>query len=357
MNKLQGMALLEKLSMAFGPSGCEGEVMHLLLEQVQPYADRIITDALGSLIAVWRGTGDFHEVPGGEIVPKRLLLAAHMDEVGFMINDIDENGYLYITPLGLKNAGMLPARSVSIGTEKGNIPGVIGTKPVHVSPVGAKMDSLYVDIGALSREDAETMVHIGDFGTYRSDFIRFGSRGMIKGKALDDRVGCAILCDILRELSESGERYPYDIYFAFTCRSEIGMNSTRTAAYLTDPDYGILVEAALAADVDGVPENKQCAKVGGGAVISFTDGRTVYDPAFTNHLISTAKMNRVLYQIEAGHGDTGDSKMVMNSRAGVRCASISVPVRYIHSAGSVMQESDYDAVKSLLRAQLRRMHI
>ena len=357
MNTLAGTALLEKLSMAFGPSGCEGEVMNLIREQIQPYADRIFTDALGSLIAVWRGTGDFREAPEGEIVPKKLLLAAHMDEVGFMINDIDENGYLYITPLGLKDAGMLAARSVSIGTERGTIPGIIGTKPVHVSPGGAKMDSLYVDIGAVSREDAESMAHIGDFGTYRSEFICFGSRGLLKGKALDDRAGCAILCDILRELWEKNERYPYDICFAFTCRNEIGMDSTRTAAYLTEPDYAILVEAGVAADVDGIAENKQGAKLGSGAVISYTDGSTVYDPAFTNHLIATAKMNRVVYQPLAGHDDPGNAKMVMNTRAGIRCASVAVPVRYIHSAGSVMQESDYDAVKSLLRAQLRRMHI
>ena len=357
MNKLSGTTLLEKLSLAFGPSGCEGEVMQKLCEYLQPYADRIYTDALGTLIAVWRGTGDFHDAPAGEIVPKRLLLAAHMDEVGFMINDIDENGYLSLTPLGLKDAGILAGRSVSIGTEKGTIPGIIGTKPVHVAPGNAKMDSLYVDIGAADKAEAETMVKIGDFGTFRSEFVPFGSRGLVKGKALDDRAGCAILCDVLRELSETEERYPYDIYFAFTCRNEIGMNSTRTAAYLTDPDYAIIVEAGAAADVDGVPKNKQCAKLGGGAVISFTDGRTVYDPEFTNYLISTARMNRVLYQLQAGKGENNDNRTVISTRGGIRCASVAVPVRYMHSSGSVLQESDYDAVKSLLRAALRRMHI
>ena len=357
MSTTNMMTIMEKLSLAFGPSGCEGEVMRLLCEQIEPYADRIITDALGSLIAVWRGTGDFHDAPAGEIVPKRLLLAAHMDEVGFMINEIDESGYLSLTPLGLKDAGVLAGRTASVGTENGTVPGIIGTKPVHVSKENIKMDSLYIDIGAADREEAEKTVHIGDFGTFRSEFVTFGSKGNVKGKALDDRAGCAVLCDILRELSESGERYPYDIYFAFTCRNEIGMNSTRTAAYLTDPDYAILVEAVPAADVDGIPENKQYAELGKGAVISFTDGRSVYDPVFTNHLVSTARMNRVLYQLQAGKGEDNDHRTVISSRGGVRCASVSVPVRNIHTAGSVLRESDLEDVKSLLRAQLRRMHI
>ncbi|MCD7776223.1 MAG: M42 family peptidase, partial [Firmicutes bacterium] len=222
MSELHGIELLERLSLAFGPTGCEGDVADIIEEQIKGYADEIRRDRKGNLTAYIYGKNH------GTDDEKRFMFSAHMDEVGFMITDINGDGTLKFTNLGGIVPSVLPARRVTIKGSCGEyIPAVIGSKAIHLqsgdeAKRAADISGLYMDFGARDREDAEKYVSRGDFATFSSDFVRFGYEGaQIKCKALDDRFGCAVMCDTLREL-KSREQIDADIVFAFTTSEEIG---------------------------------------------------------------------------------------------------------------------------------------
>lgn len=346
---LSGIDLLRELSLAFGPSGCEGNVADIIKENIAPYADEVLTDRMGSVIALYKGTGE-----GSDNVT-RLMLSAHMDEVGFMIKSIDGDGYLKMTPLSGRDPKTLVGRNVTIGDETRKTNGYIGVKPAHLGGSG-NYDSLYVDIGAKNKEDAEAHVKVGDFGTYRSDFVRFGKDGaVIKGKALDDRLGCTVLCETLRRLSTSGTRLPYDIYFAFTCREEIGSSGALTAANKIKPDAAIVFEATAVADVDGVEKNSRVAEQGRGGCISFMDKGTIYNEELYQLILETGKKNNIPCQPKQYIAGGNDAGHIHKSKAGVRCAVISAPARYIHTSSNVVRESDFWAICDLIQAVLKEL--
>lgn len=346
---LSGIDLLRELSLAFGPSGCEGNVADIIKENIAPYADEVLTDRMGSVIALYKGTGEESDNV------TRLMLSAHMDEVGFMIKSIDENGYIKMTPLSGRDPKTLVGRNVTIGDETRKTNGYIGVKPAHLGGSG-NYDSLYVDIGAKNKEDAEAHVKVGDFGTYRSDFVRFGKDGaMIKGKALDDRLGCTVLCETLRRLSTSGTRLPYDIYFAFTCREEIGSSGALTAANKINPDMAIVFEATAVADVDGVEKNSRVAEQGRGGCISFMDKGTIYNEELYQLILETGKKYDIPCQSKNYVAGGNDAGHIHKSKAGVRCAVISAPARYIHTSSNVVRESDFWAICDLTQAVLKEL--
>jgi len=343
---LSGIELLKELSLAFGPSGCEGNVADIIRENVSQYADEVLTDRMGSVIALYKGSGECSDNLS------RLMLSAHMDEVGFMVKSIDGDGYIKMTPLSGRDPKTLVGRNVVIGDENRKTNGYIGVKPAHLGGSGG-YDSLYIDIGAKDKDDAEKHVKVGDFGTYRSDFVRFGKDGaMIKGKALDDRLGCTVLCEVLRRLCTSGTRLPYDIYFAFTCREEIGASGAVTAANKISPDVAIVFEATAVADIDGVSDSSKVAYQGKGGCVSFMDNGTIYDKELFDQIFKTAEKHNIPCQVKNYVSGRNDAGAIHLTKAGVRCAAISAPARYIHTASNVVREADFWSICDLTKALL-----
>ena len=349
--------LLRELSLAFGPSGCEGNVRDIIREYVTPYSDEIITDRLGSLVAVYKRRVPVKEYsiddepisPDGKPDVERLMLQAHMDEVGFMIKSIDKDGYLKIAVLSGKDPRTLASRAVTIGDEERKTQGYFGLKPTHLGGTG-DFKSMYIDIGAKDRDDALTRVQIGDIGTYSSDFTVFGEDGTkIKGKALDDRLGCAILCLVLRHLAETKAEMPFDVCFAFTCREEIGGTSAKTAANLVNPDMAICLESTAVNDLSG-DKYGYVGYQGKGGCLSFMDRSTIYDKELFDFIMSVGKEKNIPVQPKQYVSGGNDARVINRALAGVRVAALSAPSRYIHTASNVIDARDYTAMTELLKA-------
>lgn len=353
--------LLRELSLAFGPSGCEGNVADIIREFVTPYADEVTSDRLGTVIAVYRRAeecvrpSDIDTEPvtnEGKPEIDRLMLAAHMDEVGFMIKSIDGDGYLKIAALSGRDPKTLAGRNVTVGNEENKHIGYFGVKPAHLGGSGS-FDSLYIDIGAKDKEDAEKMVSIGDFGTYRSDFVEFGD-GFIKGKAIDDRLGCTVLCMLLKRLREENARLPYDVYFCFTVREEIGASGAKTAADMIKPDIGIVIEATAVDETNG-DKYGRVARQGGGGCISFMDRSTIYDREVYDFILETAKKHGIAAQPKCYVSGGNDAGYIHKAGIGAKCAAISAPTQYIHTASNVVKESDMNAIIELAYAVMTEM--
>ncbi len=327
------LELLKKLSGARGISGREDCVREIILNEIRPLADKIEITPLGDLIAFQKGK---------KRPRKRLMLDAHMDEAGLIVTHITDDGLLNFSTVGKFDCRVLPGKAVTVGE---NVPGVIGLKPIHLTN-RSEMDKsiplkeLYIDIGALSRSEAEKAVKPGDEVTLDSLFDT--SNGTVKGRALDDRAGCAALVDVMKH------RLEYDATFAFTVQAEIGLNGAKTAAYLVDPDAAIVVDAAAAADIPGVEKEKQACRLGEGPVIPFMDRRTVYDRAYYAMAFRAAEKAGVKCQAKQAVAGGGDAGVIHTMRGGVRTVAVSLPCRYPHSAVSVISQEDFFAVPRLI---------
>ena len=249
--------LLKKLTEACGAPGQEGEVRNLIRSEIEGHVDEIRTDALGNLIAIKNPSA-----PG----PK-VMLAAHMDEVALMILGIEKNGLLRFRPIGGIDPRVLVAKTVLVGEKK--VPGVIGSKPIHLQkpeerkrPLG--IDELLIDIGAKSQEEAEKVVNLGDCAYFATKFEEFG-QDKIKAKALDDRVGCALLIELLKR------DYNIPVYGVFTVQEEVGLRGAGVAAYQIQPDVAIVLEGTTASDVPGSDPHKHATSVGKGPAITIMD--------------------------------------------------------------------------------------
>ena len=346
--KLYGEELLRELCLAFGPTGCEDNVAELIKAQIKGSCDEIKLDKMGNLTAVVYGRNH------GTENEHRLLFSAHMDEVGFMITDVNGDGTLKFACLGGIVGYALPSRKVTVGDENNKITGVIGTKPIHL--IGGdreKMpnpDSLYIDIGAKDKDEASSYVKRGSFGTFDSEFIRFGEGGrFVKSKALDDRFGCAALIETCRCVYD-GERPDHDTVFAFTVREEIGKSGAKVTAYDRDPHMAIVVEATAVADNTGSPREKRVAELGEGPAVSFMDRSTIYSRDMVDLVFDTAKRHGIKCQLKRYVSGGNDAGHIHKIRAGVPTAAISAPARYIHTASNVICYDDYTAATELLKA-------
>lgn len=326
-------SLLERLCTARGISGSEEAVRELILNEVKPYAEKWEITPLGNLIVYKRGAKR----------PKtRLMLNAHMDEVGMIVTHITEEGLLRFNPIGGMDRRVLCGKAVTVGN---GVPGVIGAKPIHLLDSEEKEKSvplkdLAIDIGAKDGEEALQYVLPGDPVTFDSIFDT--AHGMIKSRALDDRAGCAILVDMIRHELE------YDMTFVFAVQEEIGLRGSKTAAYAVAPQAAIVVEATTAADVAGVEKENQVCHVGSGAVISFMDRRTIYDKEYYRMAFSAAEQAGVKCQSKRAVAGGNDAGAIHVSRAGVRTIAVSLPCRYLHSAVGMISQEDYEAVRRLL---------
>lgn len=330
--------LLKLLSEAFGVSGAEDEVREILISKVSELCDNIEVDSMGNLICYKKGTKGYHN---------SIMLTAHMDEVGLIISGVTKDGYLRFKTIGGIDTRVLIAKKILIGKNK--IGGIIGDKPPHLNDKKndsvPKVKDLYIDICARSEEDALKHVSLGDYGCFDSDYIEFGDN-LIKGKALDDRIGCWLLTELAQKT------YPHDIYYVFTVQEELGCRGAVTATNSVKPDIAIVVEGTTCSDVVGTDETGFSTKLRGGAAISIFDRSSYSDLGLRNTLYNTAVKNDIKVQYKQTAFGGNDAGAIHLCETGIRTAVISVPCRYIHSPSSVASIDDINSVKSLLETFL-----
>lgn len=329
-------SMVKELCLLNGVSSGEDEVRDFLRRRAEPYADHLKIDALGNLI-VWKR--------GKKSTGNKLLLTAHMDEVGFIVKDITEEGYLKFAPVGGIDPRVAIGKRVSVGPTR--IPGVIGLKPYHMvsgedEKSVPKFEELTIDIGAASREDAEAVVALGDLVAFMGDVVEFGN-GLLKAKAIDDRVGCAILLQLLKE------ELPMDCTFVFSVQEEVGTRGAFGAAFSVDPEIALVLEGTTAADLPGTDAHRRVAILGGGPVISFMDSGTVYDRGLFELLRDVADQNHIPWQTKNYTSGGNDASAIQRAREGVRVAVISAPVRYLHTPSSVGCCQDFDHMYALAK--------
>ena len=316
---------IKELSMLDGVSGRENAVREYIIDAVSPYADSIETDPLGNLIVFKKGKN----------APKnKVMLDAHMDEVGFMITHINSDGTLDFERVGGIDKRVMLGRPVTVGENKVN--GVIGVKATHMVPAAEKLNmpsTMYIDIGAENAEDAEKVVSLGDYACFNSDFVEFGD-GFIKGRALDDRAGCAILIDMIKSDLE------YDMWFNFAAGEEVGFGIAQTAFYKVQPDYAIVVETTTAADLADVPENKKVCSLGKGGVISFMDRRTIYPKELFDKAFELAEKHSIKAQVKSLVAGGNNAGAIHKTAGGVKTLAVSIPCRYLHSPSCVLKKED-----------------
>ena len=327
-----------------GPSGWEDAVRDWIAAEAVPYADQMITDAQGSLLVFKKGRS----------TPKEpVLLAAHMDEVGVVIREIDDEGYLRFGFLGGVDRRVVIGKRVWIGKDR--IPGLIGMKPIHLTTADErktmpKLKDLYIDIGAADGDEARGLVRLGDYGVF-DDRVLTLQNDMIRAKAIDDRVGCGILLTLLKE------KLPVDTWFAFTVQEEVGCRGAFGAAFRLQPGVAVVVEGTTAADGPASVGARKVCLPGHGPVVPFQDGGTIYDRGLFEQITRLADAHGIPWQTKTLLSGGTDAQAIQRTRAGCRVAAISAAVRYIHSPSCVGCTRDFEQMAALLRLLLADMEV
>jgi tetrahedral aminopeptidase len=343
------LRLLERLCNAAGVSGDEGEVRKIVLEEVRPLAAEVKIDAMGSVLAYHPGQGEQRLC---------LMVAAHMDEVGFMITDDDGDGILRFALVGGPETRFLVGKPVLVGRQR--VPGVIGAKPIHLSQPEERrqplsVESLRIDVSP----DNARKVHVGDYAVFATQFQRIGPS--LRSKALDDRLGVATLIELLRHAPPN-----VDLLAAFTVQEEVGLRGAKVAAFALDPQLAIVLDCTPARDLpswddgglyslDAVEPARYNTRLGLGPAVYVADRGTLYDPRLVRHLISTAEALGIPYQVrQPGEGST-DGATIHRQRSGIPTVAISVPGRYIHTPAAIARLEDWKNSLALLHAAISRL--
>ena len=319
-----------------GVSSFEDEVRDYIRNRVAPYADSLRVDAMGNLIVFKKGA---------KSTGNKLMLCAHMDEVGLIVRDITDEGYLKFSCVGGIDRRVLLGKQVMVGADK--VPGIIGLKAIHMTtPEERKkvppLTDYYIDIGAADQEQAQKLVELGDCCVFAGDVVEFGG-GMLKAKAIDDRVGCAVLVKLLEE------ELPMDCTFVFTVQEEVGTRGAFGAAFSVTPEIAVVFEGTTAADNPALEEHTQVCWPGRGPVLSWMDGSAVYDRELFELLRGLAEANRVPWQMKHYLSGGTDAGAIQRTKAGVRVTGISAAVRYLHAPSSVASISDMEHMLTLAR--------
>lgn len=315
-----------------GTSGHEDKIREYIISKIGSHPYRV--DPLGNLIV---------EVKGNKRAKNKLMICAHMDEVGIIATSILENGLIKFITVGGIDAAILVGKSVVF--ENGTT-GVIGIKPTHLSFGEDKttvppLDSLLIDIGCDTKSDTAKFVEIGDTAVFTNNFVTMGDK--LLSKAIDDRAGCAIMLELIKEGLE------YDTVFAFTVQEEVGLRGAKTATFSIDPEYAIVLEATTAADIIDVEESEQVCVLGKGAAVSFMDRATIYNPALFRTAFELAKENNIKIQPKTKVAGGNDAGSVHCSRGGVYTLTVNTPCRYIHSNSCVCHKDDLFSAKQLTK--------
>lgn len=346
--------LLGRLSDAFGPSGNEKAVRDLIREEIQASVDSIEVDVLGNLIAFKSGADS---VPT-RVEPRiRVMLAAHMDEVGFMITKVNKNGTLSFAAPAI-DGRLLLAKRLAIGENR--LPGIIGAPVPHLQKGNAASQvvaagDLFIDIGASDEKAANGKVKVGDYATFATRFVALSegaSWPTVRGKALDDRAGCAALVMLLKS-----ERLPVDVYGAFTVQEEVGLRGARVAGYRIDPQAAFALEGTICDDLPRPPDEDSTpvTRLGAGPAITLMDRSMVAHPGLVALLQETAEAEGIAVQYKTpGLGGT-DAGAIHLSRGGAPSVAVAVPCRYIHGPAAILNLNDLQATVRLMDAALRRL--
>lgn len=322
---------LIRLLTAYGATGREDTVRQVIREMVAPYVDEMKVDALGNLITIKHGKGG-----------KRVMLAAHMDHIGFVVTDIDDKGFLRVHNVGgIRRAWSLNRHVVF----ENGMHGVISSEERDVSPTDTTMLKLFIDIGAANREQAMEKVQIGDVAVYAPDVVDMGD--YIASPAQDNRAGCAIVVETLKKLPEEMDN---EVVAVFTTQEEVGLRGATAAAYSVNPDIGIALDVTLCGDTPKGP--RIAVKAGEGIAIKVLDNSLICNPALVAKLEEVAQKNQIQYQREVLTGGGTDAGAIQLTRSGVRAGVLSVPCRYVHSATETVNIHDLEAGADLLAAYL-----
>lgn len=340
--------ILKELSEAVGISGKEDAVRKIVINAIKDHVTDIRIDPLGSVTALKKGTGDSG---------LRVMIAAHMDEVGFVVMGFDGDGLIRFASVGGVDDRILPGLRVRVGED--GIPGVIAWAPIHKTGGQnntVKIDALRIDIGADGKNGASGKVKRGDPIAFDTTFMELGEK-VLRGKSFDDRVGCSLLVDVLQ-----GGPYPVDVLAAFTVQEEIGLRGARVAAQTLDPDIAIVLEGTTAhdlpnptADRDDNTRANPATRMGHGPALTVMDRSMVADPRLLNFMRGTAEANGIPYQLKTALGGGTDAGIIHMSNAGVPSAVISLPCRYIHSPTALLHRDDYDNALRLVTAALNSL--
>ena len=336
------LELLKELCRLDGVSGEEDRVRDCIRRYAEPYADQIRTDALGNLIVFKRGAR-----PTGH----KLMLAAHMDEVGVIVTHVTDEGFLKFDFVGGVDRRVAIGKPVVLGPDR--VPGVIGLKAIHLvsreeEKKTPKTDALYLDIGAKDREEAVRLAPPGTCGAFVGEPEELGD-GFLKAKAIDDRVGCAVMLELLRE------DLPLDVVFAFTAQEEVGTRGAFGAAFSVTPEVALVLETTTPADLPEIEGARRVCAPGMGPVISYMDGGTIYDRGLFETLRRLAEDNRIPWQTKEYIAGGNDARTIQRAKSGVRVAALSAAVRYLHAPASVGSISDFENMLKLTRLFLREM--
>lgn len=327
--------LLQQLTEAFGPSGYEDNIRAIVRAEAEPLADETRIDALGNLIVrrkPSRQNGD----------TKKIMIAAHMDEIGLIVSHVDEKGFVRFSPIGTLFRRYVPGGRVRFlnGT-----PGVIGFDRLDNVNELPTLDKVYIDVGATSRKDCP--VKLGDVAAFERPFMEIGNR--LVAKSLDNRVGVLVAIETLRALQ--GKSTPHDLYFVFTTQEEVGVRGARTSAYGVDPDVGIAVDVTPTGDTPNAMKMEM--SLGNGPCVKFQDVGAISDPRVVQWMIEAAEKNKIPYQREVLLIGGTDAMGIQSVRAGVPTGAISIPARYVHSPSEMVDFSDVQNTVKLLTAVLR----
>ncbi|MBN1422151.1 MAG: M42 family metallopeptidase [Planctomycetes bacterium] len=334
--------LLRELCEVPGPPGREERVRELVIRELEPVVDEIRTDAMGNVIARRAGKGG-----------PRLMVAAHMDEIGFMITHVDDNGFLRFIPLGGFDAKTLVAQSVVVHGRR-DIPGVLGSKPIHImseeeKKAAPKIEDFFIDVG-LPKEEVLERVAPGDVATRAPQFREIG--GMINGKSFDDRLGLFLLIEAVR----SARDVKAEVFAVASVQEEVGLRGAQVATRAVEPDVGIALDVTLANDVPDAKPHEQITKLGGGAAIKVMDSSVLATPALVAFMRRIAEEEEIPHQMEILPRGGTDTAAMQRFGKGAAAGCISVPTRYVHSVIEMCHRRDIEAGIRLLEAVIRRIH-
>ncbi|MDR7237472.1 M42 family metallopeptidase [Neobacillus drentensis] len=343
------LTMLKELTDAKGIPGNEREVREVMRKYIEPFADEITNDGLGSLIA---------KKVGKEGGPK-IMVAGHLDEVGFMITQIDDKGFLRFQPVGGWWGQVMLAQRVTIVTRKGDVTGIIGSKPPHILSAEARkkpveIKDMFIDIGASNREEAtEWGIRPGDMVVPYFEFTVMNNEKMLLAKAWDNRIGCAIAIDVLRQLK--GVDHPNVVYGVGNVQEEVGLRGAKTATYKIQPDIGFAVDVGIAGDTPGISEREAMSKMGKGPQVVVYDASLVAHKGLRDLVTDTADELNIPYQFESIPGGGTDAGSIHLTHNGVPAMAITIATRYIHSHAAMLHRDDYENAVKLIVEVIKRL--
>lgn len=344
------LKMLKDLTDANGIPGNERAPREVMRKYIEPFADEIETDNLGSLIA--KKVGDANG-------PK-IMVAGHLDEVGFMVTQIDEKGFIKFQTVGGWWSHVMLSQRVTITTRKGEeIIGVIGSKPPHILPVDARkkvvdMKELFIDIGATSKEEAQEWgIRPGDMITPYFEFNVMKNEKMLLAKAWDNRIGCAIAIDVLKALKDI--KHPNIVYGIGNVQEEVGLRGAKTSTFKIQPDIGFAVDVGIAGDTPGITSKESTSKLGNGPQIIIFDASMVGHKGLRDFVIDIAEENNIPYQFDAIPGGGTDAGSIHLTANGVPAMAIGIATRYIHSHASILHRDDYENTVKLIVEIIKKL--